>query len=345
MYCKFSYGKILQRKKRLGLLSIFGLVLFLWKTHPYSCTGHSTLYCRVRDGISSLWAAEGEGPRKPCSCKTCISQQNLSLWFDERYRSTIEPLLTVENQNIPAQVQHWWLKLQGSNNGSHLQDILAKMFKVVSPVGQSLKRGSAARCQSCAVVGNSGNLKGSKHGQTIDSHDFVLRMNGAKTAGFEEDVGSRTTHHFMYPESTVNLQPGIHLILIPFKLLDLKWITSALSTGDLRFTYMKVKTFIQADKDKVLVFNPSFFKYIHDNWTSHHGKYPSTGMLALFFAIHVCDEVSVFGYGADSSGRWHHYWEKNRFASAFRRTGVHNADFELSLLKRLDQEGKVTFYT
>nr|XP_033770239.1 CMP-N-acetylneuraminate-beta-galactosamide-alpha-2,3-sialyltransferase 2-like isoform X2 [Geotrypetes seraphini] len=219
------------------------------------------------------------------------------------------------------------------------------MFKVVSPMDESLERGNNGRCQRCAVVGNSGNLKGSKHGQLIDSHDFILRMNGAKTVGFEEDVGSRTTHHFMYPESAVNLQPGIHLILIPFKLLDLKWITSALSTGELRFTYMKVKSFIQADKDKVLIFNPSFFKYIHDNWTSHHGKYPSTGILALFFAIHVCDEVSVFGYGADSSGSWHHYWEKNRFASAFRRTGVHNADFELALIKRLEQEGKVTFYT
>ncbi|XP_029468759.1 CMP-N-acetylneuraminate-beta-galactosamide-alpha-2,3-sialyltransferase 2-like isoform X1 [Rhinatrema bivittatum] len=345
MYCKSSLCKTMQRRKRLGLISAFGLMLFLWKTSPYTCTGHLTLHCRVRDTVASLWRAEGEGPRKPCNCEVCISQQNVSSWFDERYNSTIEPLLTAENQDIPVQVQHWWLKLQGSNNGSYLPDILSKMFKVIPPVSHSWARGNAARCQTCAVVGNSGNLKGSKHGQRIDSHNFVLRMNGAKTAGFEEDVGSRTTHHFMYPESAVNLQPGIHLVLIPFKLLDLKWMTSALSTGDLRFTYMKVKSFIQADKDKVLIFNPSFFKYIHDKWTSHHGKYPSTGILALFFAIHVCDKVSVFGYGADSFGSWHHYWEKNRFASAFRKTGVHNADFELALIKRLAQEGKVTFYT
>ncbi|XP_029468762.1 CMP-N-acetylneuraminate-beta-galactosamide-alpha-2,3-sialyltransferase 1-like isoform X2 [Rhinatrema bivittatum] len=285
MYCKSSLCKTMQRRKRLGLISAFGLMLFLWKTSPYTCTGHLTLHCRVRDTVASLWRAEGEGPRKPCNCEVCISQQNVSSWFDERYNSTIEPLLTAENQDIPVQVQHWWLKLQGSNNGSYLPDILSKMFKVIPPVSHSWARGNAARCQTCAVVGNSGNLKGSKHGQRIDSHNFVLR------------------------------------------------------------TYMKVKSFIQADKDKVLIFNPSFFKYIHDKWTSHHGKYPSTGILALFFAIHVCDKVSVFGYGADSFGSWHHYWEKNRFASAFRKTGVHNADFELALIKRLAQEGKVTFYT
>lgn len=42
---------------------------------------------------------------------------------------------------------------------------------------------------------------------------------------------------------------------------------------------------------QVQIFNPAFFKYIHDHWTRHHGRYPSTGMLVLFFALHVCDEV------------------------------------------------------
>lgn len=43
---------------------------------------------------------------------------------------------------------------------------------------------------------------------------------------------------------------------------------------------------------QVQIFNPAFFKYVHDRWTRHHGRYPSTGMLVLFFALHVCDEVS-----------------------------------------------------
>ncbi|CAJ0931569.1 unnamed protein product [Ranitomeya imitator] len=170
------------------------------------------------------------------------------------------------------------------------------------------------------------------------------RMNGARTSGFEADVGSRTTHHFMYPESAVNLSHGVHLVLVPFKLQDLRWITSALSTGEIKFTYTRVKQFIQADKDKVLIFNPTFFKYIHDNWTKHHGRYPSTGMLALFFALHICDEISVFGFGADQKGNWHHYWEKNKFAGAFKWTGVHNADFESRLIEALATEGRLKFY-
>ena len=69
----------------------------------------------------------------------------------------------------------------------------------------------------------------------VIGHAFLLshRMNRAKTAGFEMDVGTRTTHHFMYPESAMNLWPGVHLVLVPFKPLDLKWVTSAFSTGEL----------------------------------------------------------------------------------------------------------------
>lgn len=110
--------------------------------------------------------------------------------------------------------------------------------------------------------------------------------------------------------------------------------------------------------------NPAFFKYVHEQWTEHHGRYPSTGMLAIIFALHVCDQVSrgrsssshlseigpnalplqvsVFGYGADQQGNWHHYWEENRYAGAFRKTGVHNADFETEVIQQLAKEGKIT---
>ena len=44
---------------------------------------------------------------------------------------------------------------------------------------------------------------------------------------------------------------------------------------------------------QVLVVNPEFFKYCHDHWTERHGRYPSTGLVALIFALHTCDQVPV----------------------------------------------------
>lgn len=128
---------------------------------------------------------------------------------------------------------------------------------------------------------------------------------------------------------------------------------------------------------QVQIFNPAFFKYIHDRWTRHHGCYPSTGMLVLFFALHVCDEVrtslthfhtntqyrhvsqpvslpvlkrylifqvNVFGFGADSRGNWHHYWEQNRYSGEFRKTGVHDADYEALVIDSLVKAGKITIF-
>ncbi|NXS97562.1 SIA4B sialyltransferase, partial [Jacana jacana] len=276
----------------------------------------------------------------PAAC--CTARANGSAWVSACCKEALGPLLMGAAHELPPDVVRWWLTLQGSPNAVQLQDILQQLFSVL-PATTSSVWGSPP-CRTCAVVGNSGRLKGSGHGRQIDAHDCVLRMNRAKIAGFELDVGLRTTHHFMYPESAVDLGPGVHLVLIPFKPLDLQWVASAFSTGELTHTYTRVKQFIKADRTKVLILSPAFLKYIHDNWTQRRGRYPSTGFTALVFALHACQQVSVFGFGADGDGNWHHYWEKNRWSGAFRRTRVHDADAEFSLIERLAAEGRIAFY-
>uniref|UniRef100_A0A3Q0S303 CMP-N-acetylneuraminate-beta-galactosamide-alpha-2,3-sialyltransferase 2 n=1 Tax=Amphilophus citrinellus TaxID=61819 RepID=A0A3Q0S303_AMPCI len=279
-----------------------------------------------------------------CGCSdSCISGLNRSEWFKQRYNDAQQPILQDTGNTFDPDALSWWLSLQRSRNDQTLENVMSKMFQVIAPPTVDFKP-LPSRCRSCAVVGNSGNLRHSGHGKLIDSHGFVFRMNKAVTKGFEEDVGNRTTHHFLYPESAVDIAHGISLVLLPFKLRDLEWLTSALSTGDIKMTYMRVKERVQADKDKVLVVNPTFFKYVHDRWTEQHGRYPSTGMLAIIFSLHACDQVSVFGYGADKQGNWHHYWEENQFAGAFKKTGVHSADFERQLIQKLASEGKITLY-
>lgn len=61
-------------------------------------------------------------------------------------------------------------------------------------------------------------------------------------------------------------------------------------------------------------------------------------------SLPVCAQVSVFGYGADKQGNWHHYWEDNRYAGAFRKTGVHSADFETQVIHQLAREGKIRLH-
>ncbi|CDQ83346.1 unnamed protein product [Oncorhynchus mykiss] len=149
------------------------------------------------------------------------------------------------------------------------------------------------RCRTCAVVGNSGNLKGSHYGALIDSNDVIIRMNMAPTFSYEEDVGSRTTHQVMYPESAIDLDNTTRFLLIPFKTLDLQWLPGAITNGS-NITYASCHLLSDNIKsDSVLVLNPAFMKYVHQVWLDYQGKYPSTGFMALILAIHICDEVRL----------------------------------------------------
>lgn len=59
----------------------------------------------------------------------------------------------------------------------------------------AVSRQRLPRCIRCAVVGNGGILNGSRQGQNIDAHDYVFRLNGAVTRGFEDDVGTKISFY------------------------------------------------------------------------------------------------------------------------------------------------------
>uniref|UniRef100_A0A668UEG4 alpha-N-acetylgalactosaminide alpha-2,6-sialyltransferase n=1 Tax=Oreochromis aureus TaxID=47969 RepID=A0A668UEG4_OREAU len=93
-------------------------------------------------------------------------------------------------------------------------------------------------CVHCAVVGTAGILNGSKVGAEIDAHDYVFRMNGAVTKGYEEDVGNRTsvyvhTQHSItasryifgkYGYKSAPHDEGIKYVLIPEAMRDFQWL-------------------------------------------------------------------------------------------------------------------------
>ncbi|KAL2296759.1 hypothetical protein Nmel_014805 [Mimus melanotis] len=140
------------------------------------------------------------------------------------------------DHELSSDVLQWWV---------HLQVIILQLFKVL----WALTAGAwdPSHCKTYEAMRDSGWLKRSSHGLLIEAHDWVLRvtccpclvrprawnqwamhfvlghtillsfrMNRAKVTGFELDVGMRTTHLFMYPESAVNLRPNVQLVHVPF---------------------------------------------------------------------------------------------------------------------------------
>lgn len=174
-----------------------------------------------------------------------------------------------------------------------------KLFQIFLP------RPDLQSCRSCSVVGNSVSLRRSNYGPLIDSQDVVkskcfiissssistmlifvcvffffciFRMNNAQIKSYESDVGTKTTHHVMYPESAVDLDNSTHLVLFPFKIQDLEWLIQAFSTG---FNGTWVIGFIR--------FVLLFCRHDHlDSITWHCWLF-----VAVFLPSHVCDNADI----------------------------------------------------
>jgi hypothetical protein len=185
------------------------------------------------------------------------------------------------------------------------------------------RRDDNRRYSSCAVVGNSGILLKSDRGKLIDSHEFVIRLNNAKTTGFEYNVGSKTSVSFVnsnilhfcarregcfcHPYG-VNV-PILMYICQPVHFFDYAVCNSShkapLLVTDPRFDvlcgrivkYYSLKRFVEKTGKSLEDWGAS-----HDGANFHY----SSGMQAVMLALGVCDKVSIFGFGKSTLAK-HHY--------------------------------------
>ncbi|CAL8270374.1 unnamed protein product [Gadus morhua 'NCC'] len=278
---------------------------------------------------------------RPTSRRRKFSGENFSrsckaAWFREW-----QWLEYIADNALSEHDYRWWKTLPFGNKPFLSYRVAELKVFEIFPEQESFMDSSPDRCRTCAVVGNSVNLLGSHYGPLIDFHDVIMRFNTARIVGYEGDVGNKTTLHIMYPESSVDLDDHTHLMLFPFKIRDLEWLVSAFTTKSVKSTYKQVKSTVKANQGLVKVLHPGFIQYVHQNWLEKKGKYPSTGFMGVVLAMHICDEVNVFGFGADKDGNWNHYWES--FGSHF-GSGQHGGGQEYKLILQLAERQKLNFY-
>ncbi|XP_063041105.1 CMP-N-acetylneuraminate-beta-galactosamide-alpha-2,3-sialyltransferase 1-like [Engraulis encrasicolus] len=273
-----------------------------------------------------------------CPCGDCHTNDS---WFSARFNASYHPLMTRNISNVSPDTFQWWKRMQRTRSGwDEYKRAVDEIFQII-PDKEMYMDAGPERCRVCSVVGNSGNLKNSHYGPMIDNGDFVFRINRGPTEGYEQNVGTKTTHRIIYPESAVDVDNSTHLVFFAFKMLDLKWLVSVFTTHTITRAHIPVKSSIRANISLVMLVSPSFMKYVHHKWLQKHGQYPSTGFMTLIMALHICDKVRVFGFGADKDGNWNHYFEtiKPNY-----RTGIHRGHFEYATIKELQKRSKIELY-
>ncbi|XP_069324746.1 CMP-N-acetylneuraminate-beta-galactosamide-alpha-2,3-sialyltransferase 4 isoform X1 [Eulemur rufifrons] len=153
------------------------------------------------------------------------------------------------------------------------EDLLLRVLAITShSVPESIQ---SLKCRRCVVVGNGHRLRNSSLGDAINKYDVVIRLNNAPVAGYEGDVGSKTTMRLFYPESAhfdpkVENNPDTLLVLVAFKAMDFHWIETILSDKKrVQKGFWKQPPLIwEVNPKQIRILNPFFMEIAADKLLS-----------------------------------------------------------------------------
>ena len=222
--------------------------------------------------------------------------------------------------------------------------------------------------KTCAVVGNSQRLLLDSNGKEIDGHSAVIRMNNAPTVGFDRFVGNKTTLRTLnsiwtqrYSNTQIDsnkvanvmpLELGVTLVgtrVVPGDHFALQQRLRKSGRGDVSFVKMTDPSIAQAGK--LLQNYKTALESVRKLEYAGKGS-PSSGFLAIFAALQICDQVTVYGVGTESdlrsgSSQWH-YWEKADYYQTSREFGEaphHSWELERDVMLVLEATKKLRIVT
>eukprot|EP00118_Oscarella_pearsei_P017782 m.178752 g.178752 ORF g.178752 m.178752 type:complete len:425 (+) comp39190_c0_seq8:101-1375(+) len=268
---------------------------------------------------------------QPPKCDSVAARIAASSVFANKIKK-IDVLWNKETRSMSPSVKGQWQAIQrrGVSDYGQALDELLKVAPARNVFADWRKKG----CVRCAVVGNSKNMLGSGYGPLIDANDVVFRINLCPLKGYEKDVGTKTTVHVVYPESASGYRPGSILMLVPFKVVDLGWLKSALTTHDFRGGGFWRGPPKSINASQILVAHPELLIEAKNLFHGRGGSYPSTGGMMLLASLHLCDKVNVFGFGLGPHGEFGHYYETIAGISIT----SHDGNAEAQMRESLEQE-------
>ncbi|XP_026034085.1 alpha-N-acetylgalactosaminide alpha-2,6-sialyltransferase 1-like isoform X2 [Astatotilapia calliptera] len=276
-----------------------------------------------------------DAPPRPTACAQSLRNSD-----DENFKKAFLPnirlFLHKDNINMSE-----WNRLSHFNNPFGFMefkyDDVMKSVKLIPKPKEPLllPKPGGDGCVRCAVVGTGGILNGSKKGVEIDGHDYVFRMNGAITKGFEEDVGNKTSVYVHTAHSITSSRyilkkhgykaaphdEGIKYVMIPEGMRDYQWLEGLLkgekvSAGPYRNRLPRTYYSGQYNESRFYVLHQDFLRYVRNRFLKSpnlNKRYwarvrPTNGAFTLFLALHTCDTVDAYGFMSEEFKKYSNYY-------------------------------------
>ncbi|XP_055974164.1 lactosylceramide alpha-2,3-sialyltransferase isoform X1 [Sorex fumeus] len=288
-------------------------------------------------------------------CRPGFAERSMGTLFEHRYSMNLAPFVKRTPQANEAEYKYE-PPFGFRKFSQEVQTLLGLL-----PEDDFPERLKAKSCRRCVVVGSGGILKGLELGEILNQFDIVIRLNSAPVEGFSKDVGNKTTIRMTYPEgaplSDLDYYANDLFVTVLFKEVDFKWLQAIIKNETLSFW---VRLFFWKQVVEKIPLQPKHFRILNpviiketafdilqfpepqSRFWGQDKNIPTIGVIAVILATHLCDEVSLAGFGYDLSQPKTplHYFD-NQCMAAMNFQTMHNVTTETQFLLRLVKEGVV----
>ncbi|XP_078409927.1 lactosylceramide alpha-2,3-sialyltransferase isoform X2 [Cetorhinus maximus] len=278
-------------------------------------------------------------------CRESFVQQNMATLFPHKYDSNIRPFLE-RNSVLRSSVFKYNTPFGFKAHQKSFNQLIDLMPSVSLP--EEIER---KPCKRCIVLGSGGILRGLGLGPYLNKFDVIIRLNNAPVQGFTQDVGNKTTIRMSYPEgapkSELDYDPYMLFVAVMYKGVDFSWLKAMIKKER-----VKVAEEVPIEPSQFRILNPEIIRetavdllHLPEPRSKLWGwdqNIPTLGVSAVVLATHLCDEVSLagFGYNLSQPQTPLHYYE-NVQMDAMKAQTMHNVETERNFLEDLVKAGVV----
>ncbi|XP_064275049.1 lactosylceramide alpha-2,3-sialyltransferase isoform X5 [Passer domesticus] len=336
-------------KRILALFVVGGCFLYILKLHldPEECDRTKMPYVDLNRRAQQFASAVLQE-----QCRPSHAKNEMKKLLAEKYSMDISPFVR-KNMNEDEALFKYAPPFGFHKFSDKLKDLLELLPEHDLP--EDLK---SKPCKRCVVVGSGGILHGSELGHLLNQFDIVIRLNDAPVQGYTAHVGNKTTIRMTYPEgaplSEHEYPPESLFVAALFKGVDFNWLQAMVKNETLPllmrlFFWKGVVEKIPLTPKQFRILNPVIIKETaldilqfpepRSKFWGWDKNVPTIGVTAVVLATHLCDEVSLagFGYNLDQPSTPLHYYD-NLCMAAMKEQTMHNVTSETKFLQKLIKE-------